>query len=201
MNQETESRLRHMCGTENVHVPKIIDAMTICSMPPRVVLAAVPIAQLQQMGFDAPMLRERLGVRMVDLVVRESLTGELINAYGRDVIRQTFLQDMEDAVLLTDTHTQKELHVSAEQLLVACQDNTVASIRTEHAAAAVLHQLVEAHKRECSTALVFRPAHPLSMVSIDTLLRVGLGGSVLAEVVGLETARRELGDEFKLVCL
>eukprot|EP00966_Prymnesium_polylepis_P250259 5786162-Prymnesium_polylepis.1 len=151
MEPSTETNLRQLCSFENLHVPKILDATTICSIPSRIVLAAVPIAQLQQMGFDALMLRERLGVRMVDLVARESLAGELINAYGRDVIRQTFLQDTEDAVLLAATHTQKELHVSAEQLLVACQNNTVASIRTEHAAAAVLHQLVEEHKLECAT--------------------------------------------------
>eukprot|EP00966_Prymnesium_polylepis_P087447 2023437-Prymnesium_polylepis.2 len=184
MEPSAETNLRQLCSFNGTDVPKILDATTICSIPPRIVLAVVPIAQLQQMGFDAPMLRERLGVRMVDLVARESLAGELINAYGRDVIRQTFLQDMEDAVLLAATHTQKELHVSSEQLLIACQNNPVASIRTEHAAAAVLHQLVEAHKQECDTAHVFRPAHPLSMVSIDTLLRVGLNRATLAEIVG-----------------
>jgi hypothetical protein len=200
MEPSAETNLWQLCSFNGTDVPKILDVDSICKLPVSHVLATVPVVQLRQLGFDASGLRDRLGVRAIDLVAREALAGELVNAYGRDTVREIFLKDAEDAILLASTDAQQTLNITPDELLQACQ-HSVPSVTTQQAAVAVLHQLVEAHKRECSTALVFKPAHPLSLISTDTLQRVGLGGSVLAEVVGLETARRELGDEFKLLCL
>eukprot|EP00966_Prymnesium_polylepis_P011570 266290-Prymnesium_polylepis.3 len=178
MEPPVETNLRQLCCLNEADVPKVLDIDSICRLPVSHVLALVPIAQLKQLGFDASGLREHLGVRVIDLVAREALAGELRRRGCHS--------------LLSSTDAQRTLYITPDQLLQACQ-HPVPSVTTKHAAAAVLHQLVEAHNRECATALVFRPSHPLSMVSIDTLLRVGLNRATLAEIVGVETMKKGAG--------
>ena len=201
MDSDTESKLRHLCACQSIRVPKILDVQTLSQLPTPVVLSAIPVVQLHAMGFGLVEFRTRLRVRALDLVVREQLTGELVNVFGRENVRGAFLMDAEDAILMTNTQVARTLHISPEMLLRACQ-TPAAAVKTTDAATAVLQQLLEAHRQEVALPrLVFKPVHPLALVAVDTLLRVGLGWEALTQLCPVSELKEVLGEDCALLGL
>jgi hypothetical protein len=189
MDSETEARLRHLCATNGVALPKTIASIAdLTAVPKPVLMHAVRPHQLQALGAASAEDMARLGIGAEELVLKHDWCIDASLIYGRTQLLRAVLRSASDAVWLAGTDAGQTLGVDASMLLRACEGRPVEG-------AAVLITLREAWLRGKTAYRLIPLAHFLTNTRVADVAQLRLTAQQLLEVVPESELRDAYGGE------